>query len=93
MAPVIEKALREKNPLLAHLVTMEMAGMVESWMVDDDAIHLLLKEPVTKCGCRQERWWFVNRDGRTLCHACDGEARREKSGQMFSQKGAAVLAL
>jgi hypothetical protein len=59
------------NLVLTHIVAMEMAGMLENWRFDGDAIHILLGIPASVCGCKKPHTWFINREGRTRCCQCD----------------------
>lgn len=76
-----------KNPVLERIVTMEMAGMLEFWQMDDGGgIHLLLALPAHACSCREPHTWFVNRDGRTRCCDCDREyVHAQRRGTAISE--------
>jgi hypothetical protein len=66
------------NPVLNHIVSMELAGMVENWKFDGEAIHIMFSTPASQCACRKPHTWFINRDGRTRCCQCDDAYVQEK---------------
>jgi hypothetical protein len=68
----------QTNAVLAHMVDLEMARIVERWRFQGDAVHILLRLPARGCRCREEHYWFVNRDGRTRCWECDAAYVKER---------------
>lgn len=47
-------------------------------IADDGSMFVALERPA-RCGlCGVMHCWFVNREGRTRCFACDAEQRREE---------------
>jgi hypothetical protein len=57
--------------LMTNIVTLEMAGVIESWMFNREAVHILLRLQTKAPCCGKPHQWFVNRNGRTLCCECD----------------------
>jgi len=74
------------NALLAKLVDMEMAGLIERWYFAGDAVHILLSLPTRAC-CGAQHWWFINRDGRTRCVECDANYLAERAASQESRDG------
>ena len=75
-------ACTNTNPVLLRMVDLEMSRLVENWRFEGDAVHILLTRPARGCVCRVDRWWFVNRDGRTRCWHCDAEYLKERDGKI-----------
>lgn len=72
------RRIETPNPLLVNMVRLEMAGAIERWRFEHDAVHALLAIPSCACGCKRYHCWFVSRDGRTRCWECDAEYVAEK---------------
>jgi hypothetical protein len=68
--------LSQTNPLLANIVTLELAGEIEMWSFIGDAVQVMLRTE-RRCRCREMHYWFVNRDGVTRCVACDEKYTRD----------------
>jgi hypothetical protein len=55
------------------IVAFEMAEEIESWRYDADAVKVLLWCEMQCALCGEGHEYFINRDGRTRCVACDDE--------------------
>ena len=57
---------------LADVLGQENAA-IEYWVFDRDHTRALLASARVCPCCGSAHFWFINREGRTRCVACDGE--------------------
>jgi hypothetical protein len=68
----------QTNSVLARMVDLELARIVEHWRFEGDAVQILVALPAGGCGCGTKHCWFVNRDGKTRCWECDAVYVKER---------------
>lgn len=72
-----------ENPLLRNLVPLELAGEIEYWRFNGDAIDVCLRV-ARRCACREMHYWFINRNGVTRCVGCDYAYLKERQEKVAS---------